>query len=376
MKSKILFLKKNEINNVAHEIIKSLVSSNFTVVVSETCRDFENNINDYDILIDCMYGFTDYNYVNFKNLIINNKLKKILLAFDDEYKFNETLFLAQYYDLVLTTDYITSLRLQQLGINAKHFMFPVICRDNYSYPPSWDYSIGFIGRIDSSKPARKYILDSISKKFGNVNIIDTSKVRLSQDEIHQMYFKTKINLNFTGVSKFISVPGDDLFPSLKTGMKARPFEIGGQCGFCLSEFSESLNQLNTNNGIYFFKTVDECISQILLHLDDDQARNSASERLFNLTKNSYSVNSNSNNFIKLIELELTSGYLNSKVDLNYISLRHEKERVSQLIINKCYKDVFLSLIFLYYHVFSSICNIIFFWFFTPILKIVTKVKLR
>ena len=126
-----------------------------------------------NILIEPNFNLNIYDLNKIKK---KYNLKIVLLTCDYEYLFDhQTVFFSKISDFILTSDYVSYLRLKQMNKAAGLFHEPLIFDKSISLPKKFDLS--FVGTL--TKPGRKFFLEKIQKKF-NTHIIDTSKKTVEQ----------------------------------------------------------------------------------------------------------------------------------------------------------------------------------------------------
>jgi len=171
--------------------------------------------------------------------------------------------------------------------------------------------------MDNLKEGRLNYYNALIKEFGsNVYFPRINGEYLSNEKVDEIYKLSKINLNFTGITDKHFTKNSDYFK--KKGFKGRPFEIGGQSSFCLSEYSIGLAELlEHDKDIIYFTNEIELINMIKLLLNDNNRRLKISKSLYEKVKLNYSKISPTNNFLSIINLILSSNY-------SYISQKDNK----------------------------------------------------
>ena len=274
---------------------KILFLANTSLVSNEWFKVLKKNLHNscsiyYGDLIN-RYGYLYFQNIlkkkinqGYKNILIEpnfnlnicnlNKIKKkynlkiVLLTCDDEYLFDhQTVFFSKISDFILTSDYVSYLRLKQMNKAVGLFHEPLIFDKSISLPKKFDLS--FVGTLD--KPGRKFFLEKLQKKF-NIYIIDTTKKKISATSITEIYKQSKINLNFSQVSESDYHTTKDFQIN---GFKGRVGKIFSTKSFCLSEYSLGLSKLFNFNPSIFFKNEKDLLKKINFFLKNSVERKKA-----------------------------------------------------------------------------------------------------
>jgi hypothetical protein len=271
----------------------------------------------YDLIVDCDSEKFGIPFNDLFEIYQKISSKKVLLTFDDEYMFGNTFAKAPFYDLILSTDYVSVQRLRQNGFKSKHWIIPLPIMPN-EYENEFKYSISFIGRTGGVKSTRMRFINLLRKEFAGLNCYfpgEDSKL-VSEDEMAQIIKSSKINLNFAGVSMidpFFSYSGINFHSETMNGMKARPFEIGGYRSFCLSEYSVSLSKmLRKNVHLAYFDNNSDLIQKINYFLGRDTEREILANNLYQRTFDLCSYGSPRNALVRALS--------------NLIDKKHSKKR--------------------------------------------------
>ena len=322
---KILFLaNSHHVSNEWFKFIKKKFRSSYPIYYGDLINQFGylhfQNIFKYKleqgykkILIDPNFNLNIYDLNKIKK---KYKLKIVLLTCDDEYLFDkQTVFFSKISDFILTSDYVSYLRLKQMNKAAGLFHEPLTFDKSISLSKKFD--ISFVGTLD--KPGRKLFLKKLQKKF-NICIFDTSKKKISQYEIKKIYKQSKINLNFSNVSNSDFHITKDFKIN---GFKGRVGQIFSNKSFCLSEYSLGLSKLFDFKPSIFFKSEKDLVKKVSFFLNHSAERNKAIKKSSILLKK----NCSSAEFTKKIRKSFkfksdNSSYYNkyhSIFDENYLS---------------------------------------------------------
>jgi len=287
----------------------------------------------YDVIIDSFSHFTDdlcilsgenfvtvahqygpedillFTNVNF-NFMSRNQFEKILsqvcaykvyVGFDDEYKLHETAYYSQFVDLLVTFDLVAFEYFRSIGRNVIICPHPVDVLD-VTLRSEYRFDLSFIGQISSVDQSRYNYLTMLKDRYPNSFFPSLDGISLNESDVRDIYFNSKINLNFTAItdnSNHLKLP----FSNYRRGFKGRPMEIGASRGFCLSEFSPSIqNFFVPKHDLDYFYDSNDLIEKIDYYIANDRARSLMQGNIFIKVSNYYSASSPLNLFAnKIIE---------------------------------------------------------------------------
>ena len=304
---KIIFFIGVEIQNIYLNIYNTLCSQFDDVQIISDCSN--KNISDIvlsldkdDLAIFADYYFFEFPRIDFENLMIESKCKKIGIGFDDEYLLPSSLYLTSFMNAWFTFDLLSYEYMRQLGMNVYINPHPVYVDHINTEPFEYIYDISFIGNVSNLKKDRKDFLKLLSSAYPNNFIPGLNGKYLSFTEMNNAIRKSKINLNLTSISSTnpysINLPYFDK----RHGFKGRPFEIGGIGSFCLSEYSPSIEKfLIKGEHIDYFNNVEEAISKIKFFLDNITVRDKIANNLHKWVSKHCDKNSDQNLFMKNIQ---------------------------------------------------------------------------
>lgn len=319
------------------ERIEVLLKNNHEYVeIVSNAKGIADYSKSFDALIFANNFLFDYSRATSEKIFNDITCCKIFLSFDDEYMYERTLYFSQFVDAVFTTDIVSFYKFLQIGINAYHWIDPVIAAPVFSEPSFYAYDVSFIGRTDGAKKSRLKYLNPIRENFKSFYAPGLHGEKVDTESMNQAFLNSKINLNLTAISN-VNYSRPDRFQSLKTGMKGRPFEIGGQSGFCLSEYSPSLAaKLIDNFDLRYFSTVNECIDLIHELLANDAERVRMSRNLHSKVVLKYSINSKSsellNQIYNCIKNRKPNNYLaGKKINIFQVELDRMRYKIKKYI---------------------------------------------
>ncbi|MDC1036208.1 glycosyltransferase [Alphaproteobacteria bacterium] len=273
------------------------------------------NLKDSDLAIFANDNFYDISENNFIKIINSVRCKTIYIGFDDEYKLKQSLYFAQFMDLMLTFDPVAFYYMKQLGINVRTVPHPVQMN---AFPSQrykkYKYDISFVGDVFKC-PSRLSFIKEIKRRYPDAYIPGLSGKHLSDEEMLDVFYNSKINLNFSMIT---SGPSElSLFKIERRGFKGRPFEIGSAANFCLSEYSPALEiWLKDGHHISYFNDVEECINLIDFYLNDSISRELIANNLHKWVARYCSPYSTENLFITEIVSSLANGAVRKTTKLS------------------------------------------------------------
>ena len=223
----------------------------------------------------------------------------------------QTVFFSKISDFILTSDYVSYLRLRQMNKATGLFHEPLTFDKSKNLSKKFD--ISFVGTI--AKPGRKLFLKKLQKKF-IIHIFDTSKKKISQNEIKKIYKQSKINLNFSSVSNTDFHITKDFKIN---GFKGRVGKIFSNKSFCLSEYSLGLSKLFDFKPSIFFKSEKDLVKKVGFFLHHSAER----KKVINKSTILLKKNCSSIEFIKKIRKGFESKLDNSSYYNNYHSILDE-----------------------------------------------------
>ncbi len=255
--------------------------------------------NNFDIAFFFLFK-NEFDPVTLEYLKAQSKTKTIAWMSDDHWRFdNYSKFMANKFNWIITTDENAINKYKKLGVNN------VICSqwgfNQNEYSPkknsNMNFSISFIGQPHSDR--KKYIgylqknkLDIYCRGQGWKN------GRIKFNEMIDVFYNSKINLNFTSSSNiknfknfikiFLKKKGNlyglntlrEMFHNFRVffqkktyQIKGRVFEITGSGGFLLTEYADYLEKyFEINKEIVVFKNQSELLEKIKYYTQNDDLR--------------------------------------------------------------------------------------------------------
>jgi hypothetical protein len=258
-------------------------------------------LTEKDLAIFLDYNFFDYTRSGFEKIMKKSTCIKLSIGFDDEYNLPASLYLSKFMNAWITFDNVTYDYMRQVGLNVYHIAHPVYFKDDISPQTNYVYDVSFIGNVSKIKSSRKSILNAILKEFPNSYIPGLDGKYIDFEDMINVFRKSKININLSGISDLNLYEFGLPYLQERHGFKGRPFEIGGVGGFCLSEYSPSIeNFLIKNVHIDYFVDEKDALKKIHFYLDNENKRIEISKNLNNWVKKNCYEKSSENMFLKTI----------------------------------------------------------------------------
>ncbi len=299
---KVVLLAPEKIINSTHINLYKAIAGLFNkpkydVVIDcdEKLEFYSTKLADTDLLIAGDTLFYNISQNKFQKIIKRLKCYKIYISFDDEYLFGQTLYMSQFFDSIITFDPVSNEYLKQIGVPTIFCPHPIYKPENFipnqSSNNSFLHDISFVGDIDGKKFHRYDFLAHLKSIFPKIYISGLNGKKLTYSEMLDVFGKSKINLNFSGISNSqckINPP----FQKIRRGFKGRPFEIGLGKGFCVSEYSPSIAYfLKDGKHLSYFNNFNELESVISYYLKNDLLRIQMTNKLHQLVLDKYTQNS-------------------------------------------------------------------------------------
>lgn len=294
-------LTSSQNSQVLYWIVQSLSKQNFIVIVSSSVEEVARKSKSNDVVIAINFLPFLLTHENFVYEMQNIKAKKILCALDDEYQLPLTAFYMRFFDCLMTTDIVSYYYFKRVGIPVRLTMHPVgpcFANENQS---NYLYDVSFFGMVSNAKPSRKKILLALNEEFPNSFFPGLIGGHLPYAEILKIIAGTKVNLNFSLISDLNPYSIKDCWMKATRGAKGRPYEIGSQNGFCLSEYSPSLEYfLKDGVHIKYFETINNCVDIAKFYINNAADRLEISSNLNSLVLKDFNCDSNVTHFSKAL----------------------------------------------------------------------------
>ena len=270
-------------------------SSEFFSYYLKKKRNIKENLNIFLEVkeIECIVFFCDiYNYLDVDYLIdLKSKYKIVMYHGDVQERFDICYnYISQTADLILTAELIETYRYEQFNYNAKNLPMALDKSLANETIINKDIDVSFIGRLD--RPYRKECVNFLIEKGIDVQLYGYGSKNgiLNHDEMINILKRSKIVLNFTSASMSVPFFIKQLnIQRLCKVLKGRPYE-GMICGaLVISQESQDIKHLFTEDMIVVAKDKDEFLEKINFYLKNEKERSRIAEngKKYVLTHNTF-----------------------------------------------------------------------------------------
>lgn len=167
-----------------------------------------------------------------------DRCRVVALGFDDEIYFEQSKFFYLQCDAVITTDIPDAERLRAAGISVHFAQLEAPQAAGEAQAEVEDIPVSFVG--DMTKPGRRELVQSLER--AGVAVQDyghgSRHGRLSDADVHRVFRRSRINLNFTRTNPPAWVVRSDPARAVAYQIKGRPFELAALKRFCLCEWGD------------------------------------------------------------------------------------------------------------------------------------------
>ena len=271
---------------------------------------------------------------------MKDDILKIRIDGDDVSYFNcYSKWYAQFFDLNITNSMVSKQKFSELGFSSILYTSPykeIVSLNKIRYQ---DIDISFVGLINQKLKRSLYINHLIDNNFNIQTFgLDSKSGYLNQNSIFEIFKRSKININFTGVSSLAI--DKDIKPICNTTMSGRIFEIIGSGGFLLTEYDPTIEYFfEPNRDLVIFYDKEDLISKTKYYLENEDKRMQIAINAYNKFKKYYEYKENMPIFIKNI-----SNNSKIKTPINSYEWPSELRFFLSRFINKRY---LLNLYYLY-----------------------------
>lgn len=253
-------------------------------------------------------------------LEINKKVYSLMTIPDaDTYFEIKDVYYGQVFDLMLCYDFISPYKFKQYGIDAISF-YSSYDKNIYKYLDlDFFYDVSFVGSVLDKNNRIKYINRILNtnikfEQFGS----GTNKGFLTEQEMVEVFNKSKINLNLAGLVVNNHITPFKLKDNRIMQMKGRIAEIALCKGFILTEYIPGIENLFViGEEIVVFKTEDEMIEKIEYYLNNDLERIRIANKGYERALKCYELNQTLPNLVNFIHNNIKSRVYNVYIDKDF-----------------------------------------------------------
>ncbi len=201
-------------------------------------------------------------------------------------------YYAQAMDLVIVGDFIAVSKLQQINIQSlPYFGYYDAVRYHKIKNLLKDIDVSFIGPLSVQVGREEYVAHLLNN---NVNIklfgIESQEGVVTTDKKIEVFNKTRVNLNFSGVAKKTRLTRKYKIHRRMKQIKGRVFEIAICGGFVLSEYAPGMeNVFEIGKEIEIFNNKEELLEKVKYYLKHEEERESIARRGYERAKRDYDV---------------------------------------------------------------------------------------
>ena len=364
------YLKFNYKNFFEFNLSNSLISKN----IEETFVELQNFLQIKDIKICLFLESPPLGYISFDNLKKLHNDYFLVYFFGDVFAYFHQIYKSYipFSDLIFVDEVSEISRFKLYGVEA--FFTPYAYDENkiklsIKEHNNFNSEVSFVGRQD--RFGRKEYLDKVSEKF-NLSLYGngTNLGPIKQTEMYQLFNKTKVNLNFTGVEKYQHYKYSNQVDQLIKSVKGRCQEIMMCKGFCLTEDAPYIDSIfRDGEELIIFNNEKDLIDKINYYLINEDERVRITNNGFNKASKEFSIKHVWDKNLSLID----SYFLKKKKITNNIDIYHrnnllifeEIKQSSKLLLDNFDKrsikksfNIFIKLIFKFkFHSFILFLNI-------------------
>lgn len=216
---------------------------------------------------------------------LRSQCRLVFWMFDDEILLQAySKFYVQTSDAVITTDFFGRAFYESIGIPTILYYSSYSKNDYYPKGLEKIYDVSFVGVVSETKADRTQYIRFLQDNGINVSLfgLGTENGVVTFEEMVDIFNKSKINLNFTGIDMLpVIYRYDPLLIARNKQNKGRPIEIALTNSFCLSEYAPSLPFVfAVGDEIDTFRNNEELLSKIRYYLENDPERERIAENAY------------------------------------------------------------------------------------------------
>ena len=274
---------------------------------NKKAREFISNTIDENSIKVLVYqpGPSDFHFSLDFFQSLREKVFTVMMIGDPTYYFyTKDIYYAQTMDLVVVYDYSSRYKFEQYGIEAISFYSSYdkskyFKRDNIKK----DIDLSFVGHMLIGKERTKSI-EHINRNGLDVEVfgIGSKNGQISLEKMVEIFNRTKINLNFTGIGQCNALRKEPNINLRTKQIKGRMTEISMCGGFVLSEYVPGIDQVyELDKEIVVFHTQDEMIEKIKYYLKHENKREAIANNGYIRALKDYEISTAIPRLIKKIE---------------------------------------------------------------------------
>ncbi|MCF8054658.1 MAG: glycosyltransferase [Deltaproteobacteria bacterium] len=214
----------------------------------------------------------------------------MMLTDADHFFDSRDIYYAQAMDLVICLDQPSRYRFKNYGIDAISF-YSLFNAQKYvkTNDTRRDIPVSFVGLV-GLKMFRKTYIDYIVSNGIAVDVYGNNSPNgfISKEKMVEVFNRTKINLNFTGMSTMTTIGKELNIQKLRRQMKGRIAEIALCGGFVLSDYASGMEEVfEIDKEIVVFSSKEEMLEKIKYYIDHDDEREEIAARGYERAQKDY-----------------------------------------------------------------------------------------
>jgi hypothetical protein len=334
----VLLIESNSVSNfhgIGFSYARAFSSIGCEVVTLDIRKLFNSyGIKESQIKIKDFIERGDFDFLIFQESvsfrfspIFFDELRKIVYTIihmgdDEHYHEKWGLYYGQCFDLILVTGYYCHQRFNLYNLNSiflKGF-FPRSENKISFNMLDRPINVTYVGSIFNKVSRKSYIdaVESCVESYG----IDSKNGTVSDDELYNIFSKSKISINFADISKWTYLDGDISIHRRILSTKGRCQLIALNGAMILTEWSPDINQLFVEGEeCVTFKSKDELIHMINYFLSHDDERIKIAKAGYKRALDCYEERVGAKNLLELIYKNKTNKSLGDHVYLDGVFYR-------------------------------------------------------
>ncbi|OFY63463.1 MAG: hypothetical protein A3H98_14140 [Bacteroidetes bacterium RIFCSPLOWO2_02_FULL_36_8] len=248
---------------------------------------------------------TDFHFsIEFFKLISNKVYIAMILGDVDHYFGERDVYYAQCMDLMLITDCLSKYRFRQYGVNAISF-YSSYDKNKYFKADIIKRNIGvsFVGDV-TNKVNRRTNIEYLVSNGISIEVFGTGTKngQVTLEKMVDIFNRTKININFAGISLQNPFKKEPKINNRLRQMKGRMAEIALCGGFILSEYVPGIEDVfELNKEIAVFHTKEDMLEKTKYYLKNRDERETIAMNGYHRALRDYEISRAIPNLIGRIE---------------------------------------------------------------------------
>lgn len=218
----------------------------------------------------------------------------IFFMFDDENYFDDySKYYCQTAHAVITTDYFAVGGYKKYAIPAVMYFSSYFTETYLPWTGEKDIDVSFVG--DCTKSDRKVYFEYLVQNGVNVQLYGkgTKNGYIARDKITEIFFRSKINLNFTKTDDLSWINKNSPLLRRVRQNKGRPVEVALSGSFCLSENSPAMGALfEIGREMDVFDNKEEMLQKARYYLSHQTERETIAKNAYDKALKNFNIEVN------------------------------------------------------------------------------------